>query len=76
MTPEPSIQSLGIDRLAVTEKFRLIDEIWLSIAQEKGETQVPTWHRQLLDERLAEFDADPEQGDPWEEVEVRLRGEP
>lgn len=33
---------------------------------------VPEWHRDLLRERLAAFEANPEEGRPWEEVEAEL----
>jgi putative addiction module component (TIGR02574 family) len=33
---------------------------------------LPDWLQQLLDERIAEDDADPEAGSSWEEVKVRI----
>jgi putative addiction module component (TIGR02574 family) len=76
MSAEPNIQSLGIDRLAVADRFRLLDEIWLSIAAEQQPIEIPAWHKDILDARLDQFDADPEAGSSWEEVEARLQSEP
>ena len=76
MPAEPNIQTLGIDRLAVADRFRLLDEIWLSIAGEKELIEIPAWHKEVLDARLAQFDADPEAGSSWEDVESRLRSGP
>ena len=39
---------------------------------EPDELPIPDWHREELDRRLAEDDADPEAGAPWEEVRSRL----
>lgn len=30
-------------------------------------------HQQILDERLADFEQNPEEGSSWEEVEARVR---
>jgi putative addiction module component (TIGR02574 family) len=76
MPAEPNIQTLGIDRLAVSDRFRLLDEIWQSIAAEKEPIETPAWHKELLDARLAQFDLDPEAGSAWEDVEARLQSEP
>lgn len=66
----PSVQSLGIDRLSVPDRLRLMEEIWESIPAQ--ELPVPESHRQELDRRLAACDADPTGGSPWEEVKARL----
>ena len=39
---------------------------------EPDELPIPDWHREELDRRLAEDDAEPEAGAPWEEVRARL----
>lgn len=37
------------------------------------ELSMPEWHREILMERLAEHDAEPDAGRPWEQVEADLR---
>jgi hypothetical protein len=34
---------------------------------------VPVWHREILDERLKDLEADPGAGDTWDVVQERLR---
>jgi hypothetical protein len=46
----------GADRIAVTPET----------------IPVPDWHREILDERLNDLQADPESGDSWEVVQERL----
>lgn len=33
----------------------------------------PAWHKEILDARLAEHEAELDAGRPWEEVEAELR---
>ena len=67
-------QQLGIDRLTPEERLKLIGEIWESLTP-IAQTEIPESHRQELDRRLANADADPAAGRPWEEVRKRLREE-
>lgn len=46
--------------------------LWGHIAADEKHVPVPDWHREILAERLAYFEADPDGGRPWEEVEAEL----
>jgi len=70
----PTLQDLGIDRLSNQERLRLIGDIWDSIGP-VDQLDIPESHREELDRRLADADADPLAGRPWEEVRARLWGE-
>jgi len=37
---------------------------------------VPDWHREILDERLKDLEADPHAGDSWEVVQERAHPRP
>ncbi len=69
-----TLQELGIDRMSNEQRLRLIGEIWESLAP-IDQLAIPESHREELDRRLAEADADPAAGRPWEEVRARLRGD-
>jgi putative addiction module component (TIGR02574 family) len=69
----PTMQDLGIDQLSAEHRLRLLGEIWDSLSPQ--DTPIPQSHREELDRRLADADADPTAGRPWEEVRARLRGE-
>jgi putative addiction module component (TIGR02574 family) len=58
-------------RLPPAERLELLEEIWESLAQSPDTVPIPDWHRELLDERLA----DPaERGTrTWEEVQENAR---
>ena len=68
----PTLESLGIDRLSVADRIDLVQQIWDSIPLEAGPSLLNA--EQLLELRtfVAEDDANPEEGVPWEEVRAEL----
>lgn len=59
-------------RLPIEERLELAEAIWESV-EESGELQaLPEWQRQVLDERIAADDAQPDAGSPWGEVKKRI----
>jgi putative addiction module component (TIGR02574 family) len=56
------------------EKLDLIELLWASIPEAK--VPVPDFHRRIIAERMAEFEADPNEGEDWEDVKAELEGEP
>ena len=58
--------------LPVAERIRLVELIWDSIAAVPEAVAVSEELKAELDRRLAEFEANPEGGSPWEEVHERI----
>lgn len=69
MKPLPVTEIL---ELPVRERIRLVELIWDSIAAVPEEIPVSDELRAELDLRLAEFEANPEAGLPWDEVRERV----
>jgi putative addiction module component (TIGR02574 family) len=46
-----------------------VEALWESLEREP--VDLPDWQRRVLDERLAELEANPDEGSSWEEVEAR-----
>lgn len=63
----------GFDELSVDEKIDYLQSLWGRIAATPETIPVPDGHREILDERLKDLDADPDAGDSWEVVQERLR---
>ncbi|MGK4006528.1 addiction module protein [Sorangium sp. So ce1036] len=63
----------GFDDLTVHEQIEYIQMLRERIAAREDEVPVPGWHKAELDRRLAEYEASPEVGRSWEEVEADLR---
>ncbi|HKH46654.1 MAG TPA: addiction module protein [Thermoanaerobaculia bacterium] len=69
MKPLPVAEIL---ELPVAERMRLVEIIWDSIAAVPEAVPVSDDLKADLDRRLAEFEADPEAGLPWNEVRERI----
>jgi putative addiction module component (TIGR02574 family) len=63
-------------KLTAAERFELVEELWDSIADEDKALELTDEQREDLERRLAEADADPAGGSPWEEVRERIRQRP
>ncbi len=68
----PSIYDLGIDKLSVTDRLRLIDEIYGTL-EPADPGAIPEEHWPIIEARLADIEANPGVGSTWEEVMARLR---
>ncbi len=62
--------------LSVAERLELVEQIWDSIAADADTLPLSESERQLLDERLADLEANPDAGSPWPEVRARILGKP
>lgn len=60
-------------RLSVDEKIDYLQSLWGRIAATPETVPVPDWHREILDQRLKDLEANPASGDSWDVVQERLR---
>lgn len=63
----------GFDALAVNEQIEYVQALWERIAAREDDVPVPAWHSAELDRRLAEYEAAPDAGRSWEDIEANLR---
>ncbi len=73
--PQP-FADFDFSHLTASEKLDLIAQLWDSIPEPSSDSDVPEWHRQELQRRVALSDATPEKAIPWEQVRARLRSKP
>ena len=66
MSVEPIIETFR--KLPATEKIRLVQQLWDEIAEEAGHLPLTESQRRLLDERIDEHEANPDDVEPWEEA--------
>jgi putative addiction module component (TIGR02574 family) len=72
--PKPvTIPPPGFDELTVEEQIDYVQSLWDRIAATPDQVRVPDWHREVLDERLKDYDANPDAGESWDVVRDRLR---
>jgi putative addiction module component (TIGR02574 family) len=62
----------GFDELTVDEQIEYVQALWDRIAAKEDRVPVPGWHREILDERLADPEANPKASRPWSEVRADL----
>jgi putative addiction module component (TIGR02574 family) len=62
----------GFDEMSVEDKIDYVQALWDRIAADESKVPVPDWHREIVNERLADYQANPKQGRSWEEVEADL----
>ena len=63
----------GFDQLSVEEQIDYVQLLWDRIAATPDQVPVPDWHREVLDERLKDYEANPDAGESWDVVRDRLR---
>lgn len=63
----------GFDDLSIEEQIDYVQLLWQRIAASPEQVPVPEWHRQVLDERLKDYEGNPDAGDNWDVVRDRLR---
>ncbi len=57
-------------RLSSRERLQLIEALWKTLSEE--DIPITPDERALLDARLADLDANPDDQSPWPEVKARL----
>jgi len=67
-----SFKAMGIDRLSVSERLELIEQIWDSLPESVEAHDVPAWHLQEVAKRYEHAKAHPGEGKPWIEVMKEL----
>jgi len=71
-TPVP-LPPPGFDDLSIDEKIDYLQSLWDRIAAGPKPFSVQGWHREILDQRLMDFENNPDCGDSWDVVQERLR---
>jgi len=65
-----TVKSLGIDRLGLDERLKLVEEIWDLIGAKDEAIPLSDPQRAELERRIAEDDARPADTVAWDDVKV------
>lgn len=68
-----SITELGLDRLSVADRLRLVEELWDSIAASPQAIALSPAQKADLERRLEAYREHPQAGSPWHEAKARLQ---
>lgn len=61
-----------LHELSVQERMELLDDVWASLVEQPDRVPVPNWHREILDDRIAAHERDPDAAKPWDEVKSEI----
>jgi putative addiction module component (TIGR02574 family) len=62
-----------IRTMSIDERIRLVQAIWDEIAAERGQESISDAQECELERRLADDDANPDPGIPWDEIRAEAR---
>jgi len=62
----------GFDELSPEEQVDYVQELWDHIQPSQEQADIPEWHKEILDERMARYRETGFEGRPWEEVNAEI----
>jgi len=68
-----AVKKINIQLLSQSERIMLAEELWDSIAEDQDNLEVTDSQKKILEERLAAYQASPEEGISWEEVKNEMK---
>jgi putative addiction module component (TIGR02574 family) len=51
------IEAFDIERMSLSERLKTMELLWRSMSARPEKLQSPTWHKKILEKRLAKLDA-------------------
>ena len=63
---------LQIDQMTITEKLRVMEELWQDLRTSAGAVPVPQWHKDVLDEREQLIESGDAQFEDWDIAKTRI----
>ena len=51
------IEAVEIERMSFAERLQAMELLWRSMSAEPDKLESPTWHKQILEKRLAKVEA-------------------
>lgn len=58
--------------LSIPERIQLVEDIWDSIAADAESVELTEMDKKIIDERLAQYRANPGKVSPWQEIYERI----
>lgn len=68
--------AVDIVSMPVSEKLKLMESLWDSLClQSGGNMDLPSWHDEVLEQRLRRLASGEESVAPWNEAKERIRAQ-
>lgn len=68
-----TVKDINIQQLSQSERIMLAEKLWDSIAEEQDNLKVTDAQKKILEQRLAAYQASPDDVISWEEVKNEMR---
>ncbi len=65
--------ALNLKEMSITDKLRLMEDLWQNLSTEDPEIASPSWHEDILTERDRLISSGEEQFIDWEVAKQQLR---
>jgi putative addiction module component (TIGR02574 family) len=62
----------GFDDLTVEEQVDYVQALWERVSNKAAQVPAPSWHLEVVRERVAAYEADPQNARSWREVRARI----
>ena len=67
---------LPLDRMAIAEKLRAMEELWTDLSHDQAKFESPAWHGDVLHDRAERVREGKESFMDWETAKKQLRERP
>jgi putative addiction module component (TIGR02574 family) len=67
--------SVDIVSMPVAERLKLMESLWDSLCAESDKLDSPTWHTEVLEDRLRRLASGEESVASWNDAKVRIRAQ-
>ena len=64
---------VDMNELSIAERIELVEDLWDSIAEKPEAVVLSEEQKQILDERIKEYQEDSNPGSTWNEVTKRIK---
>ncbi len=68
-----TVDNIDIQKLSQSERILLAEELWDSVAKNQDVLEVTDAQKKVLNERMAAYEASPNEGMSWEEVKNEMK---
>jgi putative addiction module component (TIGR02574 family) len=72
MSAQIPIPPPGFDGLSLEEQIEYVEALLNYVTSRPNQVGIPAWHREILEERLARYRPNLNEGTTWEEFEEEL----
>ena len=68
-----SVKKFDIQELSQSERILLAEQLWDSVAENQDSLEITASQKRVLEERLAAYKKNPNEGSSWEEVKNEMK---